>query len=431
MPLQLSADEIKEALEKGSSDLRFILEKNGVDNFLQACLFHSGITTVPLFAAIAKDVTDLKQLVKDEFGVDSTAGLVDRVRVANLQISWTTSEGRTSEQAKIEGELSAKHIVKPMSSSEFIGMRQSWEKKYWVLDDDVVPARTYLEKRAEDLEQEDFKAESLQSVLTREQDDPDVLVPVWSTTGALQMKKGSQLVDEPKNPEQLRKRLKVLSLGLMFLGLRHTNRGYLQGITPQTFEDYVTYLLSEHCFYMQGKTAEGFVINGPSWQQLLVYELQVRKKAWSLVQNTGCTFEAALRAAWKDPVVKERFLTTPVALSASSAPKQRNTEGDNAGGGGKGTGRRTKVKKNQGKGKGGKGKGGGKGGKSASEKLGCAARTPDGSPICYGYNDFAVRCKSRDCRFQHVCGICFAKHPLYACKPGNKAETQGTGLQSE
>ena len=429
-PLQLSAQDITEALGKGSSDLRFLFEKNDVDNELQACFFHSKITTMAQFAALVEKGDDLRQLIKDEFGVDAAAGLQHRVRVTNVLISFNTATTRMVKQAEMEGELESKHLVKPMAMTEFMAMRVAWEKRYWELDEDLIPARCYLEKRAEELEQGEYRAEPLTAVLTKEQDDPDVMVPVWSTTGTLQIRRGSQQVEDPKNPEQLRKRLKVLGLGLMFLSLKHTNRAFLATINPQLFEDYACYLLSEHCFYLQGKSAEGFAISGPSWNQLLIYELQVRRKAWVMVQNTGADFTTALRASWRDPVVKERFLTTPIALAASGS-KRNFDNGDsltgakklrNNGGGGRGKG---KVKGA------GKGKGKGKGKVSAGERLGCAARTPDGQPICYGYNDTNVRCKNRDCRFMHRCGACFGQHPIYACKPGNRAETQGTGMPTE
>ena len=431
MSVVLSAAEKLAALELGSSDLKFLLEKQDVDNDLQALLYHVGVRTIPVLATFASSVAELKTIVKDEFGVDPSSSIQSRVRVANLLVAWEVATTRTKKQSEIEGELQSKNLIKPMANSEYTAMIQSWEKKFWELDDDIIPAKSYLEKRAELLEQDDYKAEALTTVLTREQDDPDILIPVWSASGALQMRKGGQTVEEPKNAEQLRKRLKVLSLGLMFLALRHTNRAIIQGINPQVFEDYVTYLLSEHCYAMQGKTAEGFVINGPSWSQLLVYEYQVRRKAWHLVQHDGISFKDALRQSWKDPVVKERYLTTPVALAASTTSKrswegsQSEETGKKSKGAGKGRGR--------GAGKGTKGKGGGKGagkGKSAAEKLNISSRTPDGKPICYGYNDISVRCRQKPCRFEHVCGHCYGKHPSYACSPGNKAETQGSGQGS-
>ena len=76
------------------------------------------------------------------------------------------------------------------------------------------------------------------------------------------------------------------------------------------------------------------------------------------------------------------------------------------------------------------GQGKGKG-KTAADKLGISAQTPDGRNVCYGYNDFSVRCRVKSCRFAHVCGACFGNHPVYACKPGNRAETQGLGKGSE
>ena len=430
-PIVLTADEARDALLLGSSDLKFLLEKHNVDNDIQALLFHVGIRSIPVLATFATTTPELKDIVRDDFGVDSAASIQNRVRVANLLVAWETATTRTRKQSEIEGELQSKNLIKPMANSEYTSMIQAWEKRFWELDDDVIPARSYLEKRAELIEQDDYKAEALNTVLTRDQEDPDVLVPVWSASGSLQMRKGGQTIEEPKNAEQLRKRLKVLSLGLMFLGLRHSNRAVLQGLNPQLFEDYVTYLLGEHCYALQGKTAEGYVINGPSWNQLLVYEYQVRRKAWHLVQHDGTPFKEALKAAWKDPVVKERYLTTPVALSAATPSGKRvweGTTGDaDSGKKAKGTGR--------GRGKGGKGakggRGGGKGkGKTASERLNIASRTPDGKPICYGYNDIAIRCRQKPCRFEHCCGTCFGKHPAYACTPGNKAaaaETQGSG----
>ena len=427
MPVVLSDAEKKAALEKGSSELRFLLERNNVDNDLQAMLFHTGVVSLPVLATIATSASELKDLVRDEFGVDSTKGLVERVKVANLLVAWENATVRSKKQSEIEGELSTKHLIKPMSSADYINMRQTWEARFWMLDDEFVPARSYLEKRADEMEQDDLKAEPLTSVITKGQDDQDVLIPVWSNTGAMTMRKGSGSIEEPKNPEQLRKRLKVLSLGLMFLGMAHTNRKYLQNLNPQLFEDYVTYLLSDHCFYLQGRSAEGFAIAGPSWAQLLIYEFQIRKKMWQLVQNNGYEVKDALRLAWQDPVVKERYFTTPIALSTSAGSKRQW----DAGHGGPGGGKKTKGAK----GSGGSGKGKGKGkGKSAAEKLNISSRTPDGEAICFGYNDFHTRCRNKGCRFKHVCGICFGKHPSYACTPANKAaapETQGGGRGKE
>lgn len=432
MALVLTADQKALALQAGGSDLKFLLQKNDVDEEVQSLLFHSKVTTLARFTGFVKDADELRKVIRDEFGIDGGSDLTTRLRVTNVVIAFNTASQRVLKQDEVEGELGAKNLTKPMPVNEWAAMREGWQKKYWVLDEDVIPARTYLERKAEEVEQNEYKAESLTTVVTKEEEDPEVLVPVWGASGSLTMRKGSQVIEEPRNPEQLRKRLKVMGLAIMFLGLKHTNQRYLQGYTPQTTEDFLTYLLSEHCFYMQGKSAEGYTISGPSWAQLLIYEQQVRRKAWTSIQaGLYQTFVEALKAAWSDPCVKERYLTTPVALaSAASSSKNHHTGGGDVESNRAGKKARTTKgnKKGGGKGKGsGKGKGAGKGGGKAAERLGMSAKTPDGQSLCYGYNDWNVRCKDKDCRFLHLCGKCFGKHPLYACKPGGRAETQGEG----
>ena len=428
-PLVLSQEQTEDALRRADSEMTFAFERSDVERSILAAFVHSGIDNMTKFAGIAKDSDDLKLLLKDEFGVDASSSLKDRVKVTNVVICFETAKTRVAERNKLEGELMAKHIVKPLTVSEHTSMRAAWEKRFWAIEEEWVPARTYLEKRLEELEQGEFKAEALTSVLTKDQEDPDLLVPVWSSTGTLQMRKGTGTAEEPKNPEQLRRRMKVLGIGLMMLGLRHTNKSFLQNLNPQVFEDYLTYLLSDHCFYMQGKSAEGFVITGPSWQQLLIYEYQVRRKAWQEVQSKGMEFGNALREAWKDPGTRERYLITPIALAAASGKRPWD---------GTGTASSSQDKfRKEGSRKGGKrqGKGGGKGQKGAGKSgkgggvTNCASRTPDGKPICYGYNNLETRCRDNKCRFLHVCGACFGRHPVYACKPGSKAETQGSGGQ--
>jgi hypothetical protein len=44
MAFVLTADEIKAAIEKGGSELKFLLERNKVDTELQAMLYHSEVT---------------------------------------------------------------------------------------------------------------------------------------------------------------------------------------------------------------------------------------------------------------------------------------------------------------------------------------------------------------------------------------------------
>ena len=45
-PLELTAEQEEEALKKGGSDLRFLLERNEVDRATTAKWFHIGVTSM-------------------------------------------------------------------------------------------------------------------------------------------------------------------------------------------------------------------------------------------------------------------------------------------------------------------------------------------------------------------------------------------------
>jgi hypothetical protein len=98
-------------------------------------------------------------------------------------------------------------------------------------------------------------------------------------------------------------------------------------------------------------------------------------------------------------------------------------------------GHKNKAKAKGGKGKGGKRfkGGGGAGGKGLEVPKGCARTTPDGKFICYGYNDFNTRCRNQQCPFYagHVCGICFQKHPMYACQGKQKFQEAAKGPETQ
>ena len=103
-------------------------------------------------------------------------------------------------------------------------MRLGWEAKFWPLEDSQTPGRSYIEKRSDDLEGGDWRAEPLTSVLSRDEDQTEGFVSFWDSAGQLQLKRGGTSVSEPSNSEALRKRIKLMGVGMMWLGLKHTNR---------------------------------------------------------------------------------------------------------------------------------------------------------------------------------------------------------------
>ena len=67
-----------------------------------------------------------------------------------------------------------------------------------------------MEKRLSELEGGKFRAGQLSEIVSRDEVDPDVLLPVWDSKGHISTQKGSSSVAVPSGPEQLRLRLTVM-----------------------------------------------------------------------------------------------------------------------------------------------------------------------------------------------------------------------------
>lgn len=143
---------------------------------------------------------------------------------------------------------------------------------------------------------------------------------------------------------------------------------------------------------------------------MVSYEQEIRKGAMRRVIS-GASFETALRTSWADPVLKERFFTTPLAMNIGVEMRaelrvKRPLEGAEL------THRSKKAKAEPPKKSVGKGMGKGPRETSAKDR-GIAAKTPEGDPVCFAFN--SEGCRRKNCRYKHACGRCFGKHPLSEC----------------
>jgi hypothetical protein len=247
-------------------------------------------------------------------------------------------------------------------------MREAFETRWWELEDKRVPGKSYMEKKLDEVEKNELKAELLSEVVSQEEDDPDMLKTVWSTGGELKAVKVGAKVSLPTCPEELRSRITLLGTAWIFVSSQQTHRPYLQDLNPRLFQEYLDYLLGEFVFGLCGRDGRGEPLASPSWSLVISYEHAVRSKAMSLVRKGGIGFADALRASWVDPLVKERYLNTPLAMESlkrpfSSIGGDRQEQRAPAKGKSKG--------KNQGQGK----------GKNKAGATGCKNEAPDGSKI--------------------------------------------------
>ena len=84
------------------------------------------------------------------------------------------------------------------------------EKKYGLMDEKVTPAKEYVEKKLAEVESGEYRAEPLMEVVSKDEVDPDALVPIWDAKGKITMKRSITKVQEPGNAEELRRRLTIM-----------------------------------------------------------------------------------------------------------------------------------------------------------------------------------------------------------------------------
>ena len=99
MPIVLNPQQSAIALASGSSEIKYLLAREGVSADIQAVFFHVGATTLAKFAVLMRDENDVRKVMKDELGIDDQAGLSEEY--------WQLSRRRTWEHLRLD------HIVGP------------------------------------------------------------------------------------------------------------------------------------------------------------------------------------------------------------------------------------------------------------------------------------------------------------------------------
>ena len=205
--------------------------------------------------------------------------------------------------------------------------------------------------------------------------------------------------------------------------IQQTNRRYLSTLHPQLWSDYLDYLLGETVFGMVSRVG-GVAVSGSVSESGLSHEYEIRAAAYKRVMK-GEDVAVALRTSWMDPVVKERFFTTPLSWEAIETAKRRPDSQQEYPAK---ASRMGSYDNSKGKGKGKMTKGEGKGKESKSKVEECA----EGNRICFTFNNTNQKCTmGKNCRFLHVCRRCeVAKLPMYECKcPPDTLQPRLTQLQ--
>ena len=248
-------------------------------------------------------------MLKASFGLDPESSLKVRGQVASYLVAWQTAKARTRMQAEAEATSELREWAKPIRRTDYVAMRHAYAKSYGELEEKQTPSKEYLEKKLHELENGEFRAEALTEVVSRDEVDPDTLMPVWDAKGHITMKRGNTTVAMPTSPDQLRMRLTVMANSLIMMRMKHAARNELKDITPAFFEKHRDYLLGAYVYGLRASDDYGGMI--PPWTLVLSYEHAIRKHCYKTMAQQGLPFKIALEKSWKDATVKERHFTTP------------------------------------------------------------------------------------------------------------------------
>ena len=233
------------------------------------------------------------------------------VQGPKLQLSAPGERRRQAEAPDgVEAEMDTREWTKPIATGDYISMRNAYMKVHGRLEDKVTPSKEYLEKKLQELENGEFRAETMAEVVSKDEVNPDVMVPIfdsffWSapvafrrvaletpewtsrdsnhhrqsanagktnaiptepsgrlvpifdSKGSLTVKKGATTIPLPTGPEQLRRRLTVMVNAILMLAIKHTNREEIQDVTRDLFECYMEYVLGDYVWELSSTDLHG------------------------------------------------------------------------------------------------------------------------------------------------------------------------------
>eukprot|EP00434_Breviolum_minutum_P043184 symbB.v1.2.038481.t1/scaffold6004.1/size21842/3 len=265
----------------------------------KANFFEHEITTISKFSSFFRDEADLVTVLRDEFALDAAASLADRAQVASVICAWKDTQTKSKRQSELEAEMDTREWTKPIPTGDYIQLKSVFITRFGLVEDKVVPAKEYIEKKLQELENGEFRAETLAEVVGKDEIDPDVLTPVFDSKGNLSVKKGSSSVPLPTGPEQLRRRLSIMQNCLMMLAIKHVTYEVLKDVSKDLFDRYKDYLLGDYVWGLTSTDLQGNQVQTPPWSLVLTYEQAIRKKAFATMQVETIRFGEALEKAWK------------------------------------------------------------------------------------------------------------------------------------
>ncbi|CAK9111382.1 unnamed protein product [Durusdinium trenchii] len=307
--ITLSEEEGAAALKAAGIDIKYFFERHEVAPDNQKIFCHSGVTTLEKLSNFAKDKEDLIAVLKKHWGLDQERSLDERVQVAAMIYAYTNARTRVQRTAEVDVEYDTQQWMRPIVAGEWAAMRSAIEKRYGQIEDKIIPAKEVVEKKLAEVEAGEYRAEDLAKIMSKDEVEPDTVIPIWDAKGRLAMRRGSTKVAEPTNAEELRRRLTVWKNMMVMVSLN------------ETIEQYKDYLLGEFAYGLSTKDSDGQTFASPPWSLVLSYERAMRKQMVKIINTEGKPLVVATQAA-------EREASDPLRLANARGIRLEITELD-------------------------------------------------------------------------------------------------------
>ena len=317
----LAAVPAEAALKSMSSDLVFLLDKNNVDTDVQAKIGELGYTDVGVFSKFEDSADKVRAAFKADLGLDESQGARFRVVLARLINAWEAANARAE---KIQ-EKEALHRVgdqpRTIAKADNLELIRAYEKvhaKRAELDDDEIPATSYLEKKLEEIEDGELEAEELKDVTSKVDPTMEAYADAKVVTGGLlRITRNTKSIGRmPTNPEELRRRFKLMGRCFEFMRIKFPGKGYVAGLTESFWLDYCDFILGKDVYGRTATAGFGGMEIRPSWNIVLTFEYKIRREAMKQVNRKGIPIVTAIEQAMKCPLLAQRYFSIPVAMTA-------------------------------------------------------------------------------------------------------------------
>ena len=166
-------------MKGATTDLKFLMAEMGVEEDVQAAIYHFGFNSVGLFATLAGDMVSFRQALVDEFGMTTAGDLQMRAKVARLVQCWEQAREQKSKEIAAKADNKAGNIPQLAPTQEVRGMIVAYEKRFLApgkkLPRMETPSRGFIGKKLKETEENEPIAELLSEVTGLEDGEENYL----------------------------------------------------------------------------------------------------------------------------------------------------------------------------------------------------------------------------------------------------------------